>query len=181
MYNKIADSCQLLLPKITRTSETSMNKALFLCVAAAFLYATEIVVANKFLKPISPLVLTLGVALVISACSAICITHRLATQASNQTEAEKLEALDEEKLPIAFPTKEQLAIIFLLGLLNFLADWSHYAAIKSQAGGAVLATFYILIPVFSKTMGGEWPSLRLLSAWVLGGLLLYLLKEELAK
>lgn len=158
-----------------------LKNPLFLCVAASLLYASEIVAADKWLKGVSSIVLTLCVALVIAGCSATYICYDCLRNKDADDAFVAAEGNDKNPIPIRFPTKEQWAIILMLGVLNFLADWAHYAALKTNAGGPVLATFYMLIPIFCTLLSGGWPSYQKIGAWVLGGGALYLISNELTK
>ena len=74
--------------------------------------------------------------------------------------------------------KEWILIASIV-VISFTADWAHFAALKAHAGATVLATFYLMIPIICTMMKGEIPSARMVYAWILLGVALFLVKDEL--
>ena len=135
--------------------------AFLLCALAAFFYAVEISLVDRYLKSVSPVVITFLFAGLI----ALFALPMCANGVIQKT--------------VKLPVGREWAVIILIGFLSFIADWCHFAALTKRAGAAVLATFYILIPVFCTILRGEMPSWRMLGAWFAGAVALYLISEEL--
>lgn len=136
--------------------------------SAALFYAAEIVVADKWLKSVSPMLLTFYVSL----ANAIFSFAFLIIRNSSNEDGALTSMTANSNLKV-------WGFILLLGALNCLADWSHYGALKKHASAATLATFYLLIPVFCTILKGEFPSARMLAAWFFGAITLYLISDEL--
>lgn len=146
-----------------------------LCILASAMYATEIVLTEKYLKGVSSVVLTmlLGATIVIFG-----IPFALYAAHSNGVEVHDPKA-ESSTSSLKLPSVKQLGILILVSGFSFLADWSHFEALKRHASSAALATFYVLIPVICTAMKGELPSGRMVAAWILGGAALLLISSEL--
>lgn len=140
-----------------------MEKIVILCVLAAFLYSGEIVVTDNFLSKSSPIMTTFifGVFLTLFSAPPALITWHFEL--------------------VKAPSYYEICFIALAAFIGFLADWTHFAALHYGSGSVSLATFYMLIPVICSGMQMKWPSLNILIAWVLGGIALFLVYQELAK
>ena len=137
--------------------------ALVLCFMASLCYAAELVITDKKLGKVSPIVLTFFFGITIAICALPGVLHGIKTGSA------------------VFPPWKSVMLVVAVGVLSFLADWCHFGALHYKAGGTVLATFYMLLPVFSSMMKGNVPSLRMIAAWVLGGAALYLISHELVE
>lgn len=151
------------------------NMKTLLCIIASAMYATEIVLTEKYLKGVSSVVLTmlLGATIVIFG-----IPFALYTGHTNGVEVHNPKA-DSVTSSLKLPTMRQIGILILVSGFSFLADWAHFEALKRHASSAALATFYVLIPVICTAIKGEWPSWKMIAAWILGGVALYLIGDEL--
>lgn len=138
-----------------------MNVALILCMLAALLYAGEVTTVDRWLTHISPVVMTMIFGISIGIFSVPGVLQGMQSKT------------------ITLPDWKEVIIIVAIAFISFLADWTHFAALSQKAGGTTVATFYVFIPIFCSIMKWEAPSWRMLGAWVLGGIALYLISDEL--
>lgn len=143
-----------------------MRDALYLSLIAMMFYAIEIVVTDLKLGNISPQLLTIfysgGVCLV-----AIVIM------------------LTTSKEPLSYPQGKEWWFVILMIFASFVAASTHFAALHKHTGAAVMCIFYSLLPVtasllvfiFSKR---EAPSPKMIIAWILAGIAVYLVASEKA-
>ncbi len=135
--------------------------ALTFCFLAALLYATEIVITDKHLSRVSPVLLTglFGLGIMLAAVPGIVSAYQNGSLQS--------------------PSGHQWTLIAAVAILSFFADWSHFSALERRAGSAVLATFYMLLPVICSLLKFQLPSSNMILAWLLGGVALFLVSGEL--
>lgn len=135
--------------------------ALTFCLLASVLYTFELAVTDRQLPRVSPIALTglFGICIAASAIPGAITSYR-------QGELE-------------LPRGREWILIAVLGALSFLADWCHFSALHYRAGSAVLATFYLVLPVTCSILLWEPPSLRRVVAWILGGIAILLVSSEL--
>lgn len=130
---------------------------LALCLTAALFYSAEMVTQERKLPDVTPIVVTfvLGVGVALYGLPLVI--------------AEVI--MGSAKLPMGW----EWALIFVIPVVAFLADWSHFTAIHARVGAVVLATMYITIPVFTSILKLELPSAMRLGSWLLTGMALFVL------
>lgn len=140
-----------------------MNYGLLFCVLACVFYAGEVVMVDKWLSHTSPIMITMlfGAGIAIFAVPGV------------------LQGVQSGS--IAMPSWKEVMLILGIAFVAFLADWFHFAALNQRVGAVVIATSYVLIPVACSIMKWESPSLKMIVAWILGGIALYLISDELKK
>ncbi len=138
-----------------------MNWPLVFCMLAALFYAGEVAAVDRWLTHVSPVAMTMifGIAIAIFALPGVL--HGMQSKT------------------ITLPGWKEVIMICAVAFISFLADWTHFAALSHKAGGTTVATFYVFIPIFCSIMKWEMPSLRIFASWVLGGIALYLISDEL--
>ncbi len=140
-----------------------MSGGLLFCVLACFFYAAEVVIADKWLGKTSPILITMLFGL------GICIFSLPGVVRNFQNGTTQV------------PGGKEILIITAAAFLSFLADWFHFAALHQRVGAVIVATSYLLIPIMCSAMKCEIPSVRMIGAWILGGMALYLMSDELTK
>lgn len=138
-----------------------MTMPFLFCLAAALLYAAEMVTQEKMLPKTSSIVLTFffGLGIALYALPFVIVGSLQSNLIWPETRTEWL-------------------WIIIIPLLGFLADWSHFEAINKQAGSVLLATFYLLIPISASILKFEAPSNLKILAWTFGFISLLLLARE---
>lgn len=139
-------------------------RAIISCALASVMYAAEIVIADRYLRHIAPSVMTFCLGLGVAICA---LPFALYNVCCNKADV------------ITMPTGREWILIAAMVIVSFAADWAHFVALKANAGATILATFYLMIPVICTMMKGEVPPARMLCAWALLGVALFLVKEEL--
>lgn len=140
-----------------------MSNGLLFSICACFFYATEFVIADKWLGKTSPILITMLFGLGICTFSLPGVFRGF------------------QDGTIQAPGGKEILIVFAAAFLSFLADWFHFAALHQRVGAVIVATSYLLIPIMCSAMKCEAPSLRMIGAWILGGMALYLMSGELTK
>jgi len=123
--------------------------ALGICIIAAFTYGSEMVIQERKLPDTSPIVITF-----FFACGVMI--YGLPTVTAEILFGE-----------IVWPSGWEWALLFILPILAFMADWAHFAAIHARAGSILLATMYMAIPMFASALRLEVPPLMRVLAWTL--------------
>lgn len=138
-------------------------RAIRCCFFASVCYAAELVITDKYLKNVSTILMTFFLGLGVAIFAAPFVVHQIYWK----------------KETVVMPQGWQWTAIFILMGFNFAADWLHFEALRAKAGATAVATFYLLIPVICTMMKGEWPSSKMICAWIFAGIALFLIKEEL--
>ena len=136
-----------------------MTIAVLFSTMAMLFYALEIAIADWKLSDVSPRLLTLlyssGVA--TYAAISLLISH------------------DSVKAPEGY----QWIFIAILITSSFIAAVSHFEALNHESGAVMLTLFYCLMPVaasfYMALFKREMPGMRVIVAWLIAGLALYLL------
>ncbi len=66
------------------------------------------------------------------------------------------------------PTSTEWALIGLVTIFFFGADYTHFYALHLRAGAVLLSTTYLLIPVIASVIEFQQPSLQLVLSWMFG-------------
>ena len=129
---------------------------IYLCLACSTLYALETSFVDRKLNNVSPILLTLwtGVGIVLISAVLLLTTHRHHG---------------------FFPAKEAWPLIFMVTILFFAADYTHFYVLHLRAGAVLLSTTYLLIPIIASLIEQQQPSLSIILAWVFGFISLLLL------
>lgn len=121
-------------------------------------YGLEIAVADWKLSHVHPRVLTFCYSVGVAACAGTALLFA-----------------DRPR----WPTGGEWNWVGLMILASFVAAFAHFAAITGKAGAVTLTLFYALLPVVAALFGvlvkGEWPTPRIVLAWLLGAGALVLL------
>jgi drug/metabolite transporter (DMT)-like permease len=138
-----------------------MKSITLFCTVAMLFYALEIAVTDWKLSNISPRLLTLCYALGVAICSGISLCF-------GQEE-------------IRGPQGKQWIFVLLMVLASFVAASSHFQALHEQSGAVKLTMFYCLLPVaasiYVAMLKGELPNARIMVAWPIAALALYLVSS----
>lgn len=138
-----------------------MRQAIVFAVIAAVFYAGEIVITDLKLSRISPRLLTFmyatGVAILVGASL----------------------LLYPEK-DLSFPQGKEWGLVSLMVGVSFIAATAHFVALHEHTGAATMCTYYSLLPVIASGLififsTREVPSGRIILAWLLGALAVYLI------
>lgn len=136
-----------------------MRTATLFCTLAMLFYAMEIALTDWKLSSISPRLLTLCFSLGVAICTAVML------------------AIGGEK--VRMPDGYQWAFVLLMIAASFIAALAHFEALNRQAGAVMLTMFYCLMPVaasfYMALFKRECPSFRVVLAWIVAALALYLL------
>lgn len=141
--------------------------AIALSFVAMLFYASEIVITDLKLGNVSPSVLTVlysgGVAL-IGIAWLIINSGR-------------------SKEPLIYPSGKEWIFVGLMIAVSFVAASTHFAALHKHTGAAVMCIFYSLLPVTASILififsNREPPSWKMIIAWVLAGIAVYLVASD---
>lgn len=82
----------------------------------------------------------------------------------------------------AWPRGAEWVFVLLMAGASWVAAQCHFSALYYQSGAVMLTMFYVLLPVMASVYAaifkGEWPTSRLVVAWVLAGVALYLVSTR---
>lgn len=135
-----------------------MKLATLFCVLAMLFYALETSITDWKLAKVSPRVLTLCYALGVAVCAGVNLLFTTKEQ--------------------TIPQGSQWIFVFLMIVASFVAASSHFAALHHDSGAVMLTMFYCLMPVaaslFMTLFKQELPGWRVVVAWVIAALALYL-------
>ena len=142
-----------------------MKVAAIYCMLAMAFYALEIAVTDWKLTSVSPRFLTLCFSLGVAVCAAI--------------------SLSIGKAEIKMPQGWQWSFVLLMIAASFVAALAHFKALNEQSGAVMLTMFYCLMPVMASLYMAlfkwELPNLRVVVAWLVAALALYLLSTSEGK
>lgn len=142
-----------------------MKLAILFCILAMLFYALEIAVADWKLTSVSPRFLTLCYSLGVAICAAISLL------VGNS--------------PIKTPQGYQWFFVALLIGASFIAAVSHFEALHHESGAVMLTMFYCLMPVaasfYMACFKREVPNLRIVLAWIVAAVALYLVSTSKSK
>lgn len=143
-----------------------MTKAMIFSLMAMFFYAVEIVTTDLKLSSMNPRLTTFFYATGVGILSGISL--------------------------LLFPIKETewpkgssmwIFITVMIGA-SFVAATTHFFALHEKSGAAVMTTYYALLPVTASVLiftfsSHELPSLRMVLAWLLGTIAIYLVATDM--
>lgn len=142
-----------------------MKIAVTYCMIAMAFYALEIAVTDWKLTSISPRLLTLCYALGVAICAAV--------------------SLSMQSIEIKMPQGNQWIFVLLMIAASYIAASAHFNALTEQSGAVMLTMFYCLMPVaaslYMAIFKWELPSFRMVAAWLVAALALYLLSTSEGK
>lgn len=120
-----------------------------ICLLSSLFYAFETSLVDKKLQNVPPLVLTFwsGLGITLIAGVMLLTTHKSSFYA---------------------PSSHEWALIILVTLFFFGADYTHFYALHLKAGAILLTTTYLLIPIIASIIEFQQPSLQLVLAWIFG-------------
>lgn len=133
------------------------NLGLILCLSAAIFYSIEMVSQERKLPKITPIVVTFLFGLGVMLYGLPIVTAEVVMGT------------------VKWPNNWEWCLLFIIPIIAFFADWSHFVAIHAQIGSIALATMYMAIPVFASLLKLESPSLPRVISWLLTGLALFTL------
>lgn len=138
-----------------------MQNANLFAIIAMTLYATESFIADVKLSRIPPLTLTFYYSFGVMVFAG---TTMFLTRTQN------------------IPSGSQWLYVVLMVVCSFGAAVAHFSSLHFHAGAIKLTTFYMFLPVVASVLGiiflGKYPSIRILLAWCLGALALYLISTD---
>ncbi len=132
---------------------------LAICLICCAFYAAEVTAVDQKLRTVDPMTLTFWSGVGITAVAAIVLLIRSGPQG----------------FCIGNANPWWLVIVVLL---FFCADYTHFLALNKGAGGVLLSTTYLLIPVLCSLLVLKAPSLKMMLVWALGFLALVLLYSD---
>lgn len=132
---------------------------LLICFICCIFYALEVTVVDKKLGKADPMTLTFWSGVGIVVISGIILFSRSGLEGFSIGET-------------------NVWWLILAILLFFCADYTHFLALHRGAGGILLSTTYLLIPVICSLLILKAPSVKMILAWILGFITLVLLFSE---
>lgn len=142
-----------------------MRLALIYALVAMAFYAVEIVITDLQLGKIPARVVTLmyatGVA-ILAGTSLLIFPEK----------------------EFVWPSRKEWGFVVLMVIVSFVAATTHFLALHNKAGSTTMGAYYSLLPVtaalliyfFAKEQ--QLPSWRMVLAWVLGAIAIYLVSTE---
>jgi uncharacterized membrane protein len=143
-----------------------MQNAQFVAMVAMVFYAMEIVVADLALGRVSPRFLTLLYATGVAVCAGLSLIT------------------NPPKGGVVSPNRSEWLFVLLMIAVSFIAATAHFEALHAKAGATTMCTFYCLLPVmaallvFFFTEEHRLPSKRMIAAWLLGAVAVYLVVTD---
>lgn len=142
-----------------------MTKAMMFSLMAMFFYAVEIVTTDLKLSEMNPRLTTFFYATGVGVLSGVSLL---------------LFPIEDTDWPKG--SSVWMFVALMVGA-SFVAATAHFFALHEKSGAAVMTTYYALLPVTASVLvftfsNQELPSLRMVLAWILAAIAIYLVTTD---